>query len=44
VGLVQRNHADDIVAKVARDLVAAGVTDPLAFAVRPGAAAGVAPD
>jgi len=44
VGLVQRNHADDVVAKVARDLAAAGVTDPLAFAVRPGAAAGVAAD
>ncbi len=40
VGLVQRNHADDVVAKVHRDLAAAGVDDPLAFAVRPGAPAG----
>lgn len=40
VGLVQRNHADDVVAKVARAMVAAGVPDPLAFAVRPGAPAG----
>ena len=40
VGLVQRNHADDVLAKVARALMAAGDTSPLAFAVRPGAPAG----
>ena len=40
VGLVQRNHADDVLAKVTRALAADGVPDPLAFAVRPAAAAG----
>jgi galactokinase len=40
VGLVQRNHADDIVAKVSRALGAVGIDEPLAFAVRPAAAAG----
>ena len=40
VALVQRNHADDVLAKVARALRACGVAEPLAFAVRPGAPAG----
>ncbi|MFA5882851.1 MAG: galactokinase family protein [Acidimicrobiia bacterium] len=40
VGLVQRNHADDVLARVARALVTAGVPQPLAFAVRPGTPAG----
>jgi galactokinase len=40
VGLVQRNHADDVLAKVVRSLVTAGRPAPLAFAVHPVAAAG----
>ncbi|MBM3659729.1 MAG: galactokinase [Actinobacteria bacterium] len=40
VGLVQRNHADDVVAKVARALEAAGEPAPVAFAVRGADAAG----
>lgn len=40
VGLVQRNHADDVVAKVVRALELAGEAAPLAFAVRSAAAAG----
>ena len=40
VGLVQRNHADDVVAKVVRALDATGEPAPLAFAVRSAAAAG----
>lgn len=40
IGLVQRNHADDVVARVARALEAAGEPAPLAFAVRAGDAAG----
>ena len=44
VALVQRNHADDLLAKVARTLSAPGASDvgpaPLAFAVRPGEPAG----
>lgn len=45
VGLVQRNHADDVLAKVARALTAEGIEEPLAFAVRPGEPAGdVGPD
>ncbi len=39
VGLVQRNHGDDVLAKVTRALTAAGQADPLAFAVRAGAPA-----
>ena len=41
VGLVQRNHADDVVARVARALTGAGESDPLTFAVSPGRPAGV---
>jgi len=40
VALVQRNHADDLLAKVARTMRAATGRDPLGFSVRPGAAAG----
>ncbi|MFM8305052.1 MAG: galactokinase, partial [Actinomycetota bacterium] len=40
VGLVQRNHCDDVLAKVARALRDAGQADPLAFAVHPSGAAG----
>jgi galactokinase len=40
VGLVQRNHADDVVAKVVRAMVAEQGREPIAFAVRPGAPAG----
>jgi galactokinase len=40
VGLVQRNRADDVLAKVARALISRGEPEPDAFAVRPGAAAG----
>jgi galactokinase len=39
VGLVQRNHGDDVLARVTLALTAAGQADPLAFAVRPGAPA-----
>jgi galactokinase len=39
VGLVQRNHGDDVLAKVTRALETAGERDPLAFAARPGAPA-----
>ncbi len=45
VGLVQRNHGDDVLAKVTRALATVGEVDPLAFAVRPGApAAEVTPE
>lgn len=43
VALVQRNHADDLLAKVARTLTTpgpSGIPAPLAFAVRPGEPAG----
>jgi len=36
VALVQRNHGDDVLAKVTRTLAATGEADPVAFAVRPG--------
>jgi hypothetical protein len=37
---VQRNHADDLLAKVARSVRAATGREPLGFSVRPGAPAG----
>lgn len=40
VGLVQANHADDVLAKVVRAARADGDPEPLAFAVRPGEPAG----
>jgi galactokinase len=40
VALVQRNHADDLLAKVARSMLATGGHEPLGFSVRPGAPAG----
>jgi galactokinase len=40
VALVQRNHADDLLAKVARSVGAATGREPLGFSVRPGAPAG----
>jgi galactokinase len=40
VALVQRNHADDLLAKVARSMRATTGRDLLAFSVRPGAPAG----
>jgi len=40
VALVQRNHSDDLLAKVARSMRATTGRDLLAFSVRPGAPAG----
>jgi galactokinase len=40
VALVQRNHADDLLAKVARSVRASSGRDAVGFSVRPGAPAG----
>jgi galactokinase len=40
VALVQRNHSDDLLAKVARTIRASTGQEPLGFSVRAGAAAG----